>query len=443
MISINVGQSGNRIGSRCFELYCLEHAIGKDGILDTNIQGTNGNSNDLVFRNFFTESQNIKNKFIPRALFMDTEPETINTIKKYDDYRSMYRESNFLMCKEGASDIFSRGKYTVGRELQDPMQEKIRSMVEECDNFGGFLLYRSICGGTGSGLGSGVLQHLGEEYTKKVKLDFNLFPSPNQSNNVVSPYNAAMALMDMIEYADFNMIFDNEALYDMLKKSLAMDKTSYQEINSLMAHANSHLTSSLRFPENYGESQIYLTELMQTGIVPYPKLHFLLPSYAPLVKKNAFQSSIPVPNLIKSIFTPDSLMAKVDNSKCKYMSSYMFFRGEIIASEIIKPLNEVKSKKLVEFVDWSPSGFRVGINHSPSLTYGDLSKTPKSLLMLSNNTSITKIFKKIEDNFSSLYRTRAFAHWFVGEGLESSELQECFEQLKQLADDYQSIHTSS
>ena len=46
----------------------------------------------------------------------------------------------------------------------------------------------------------------------------------------------------------------------------------------------------------------------------------------------------------------------------------------------------IKQKRTVSFVDWCPTGFKVGINHSPATVVpgGDIAKTLRSLLMITN-----------------------------------------------------------
>ena len=41
-VSLHIGQAGVQIGRSCWELYCLEHGLGKDGkVIDNQPQGLN------------------------------------------------------------------------------------------------------------------------------------------------------------------------------------------------------------------------------------------------------------------------------------------------------------------------------------------------------------------------------------------------------------------
>ncbi len=83
-------------------------------------------------------------------------------------------------------------------------------------------------------------------------------------------------------------------------------------------------------------------------------------------------------------------MVKCDPRKGKYMACCMLYRGDIVPSAITAAITTIKTKRNVQFVDWCPTGFKVGINYQPStvVPHGDLAKVPRSLCMLSNTTAI-------------------------------------------------------
>ena len=65
---------------------------------------------------------------------------------------------------EDASNLFSKGRYLLGKEIIDECMDRIRSEVEHCSNLQGFMIYTSISCGTGSGLGSLICESLSVEY---------------------------------------------------------------------------------------------------------------------------------------------------------------------------------------------------------------------------------------------------------------------------------------
>lgn len=83
---------------------------------------------------------------------------------------------------------FARGHYTVGKEVIDLAMDRIRRVADGCQALQGFSVFFSTGGGTGSGLGSLLLERLSVDYGKKSKLAFTVYPSPQIATAVVEPY---------------------------------------------------------------------------------------------------------------------------------------------------------------------------------------------------------------------------------------------------------------
>merc|ERR1739842_94690 len=75
----------------------------------------------------------------------------------------------------------------------------------------------------------------------------------------------------------------------------------------------------------------------------------------------------------------------------------------------------IKTKRSIQFVDWCPTGFKVGINYQPPTVIpgGDLAKTPRAVCMLSNTTAIAEALARLDHKFDLMYAKRAFVHWYV------------------------------
>jgi tubulin alpha len=133
------------------------------------------------------------------------------------------------------------------QEIVDLALDRIRKLADNCTGLQGFLVFNAVGGGTGSGLGSLLLERLSVDYGKKSKLGFTIYPSPQVSNAVVEPYNSVLSTHSLLEHTDVAIMLDNEAIYDICRRSLDIERPTYTNLNRLIAQVISSLTASLRF----------------------------------------------------------------------------------------------------------------------------------------------------------------------------------------------------
>merc|ERR1711865_1006243 len=100
------------------------------------------------------------------------------------------------------------------------------------------------------------------------KLGFTVYPSPQIATAVVEPYNSVLSTHSLLEHTDVAVMLDNEAIYDICRRSLDIERPTYTNLNRLVAQVISSLTASLRFD---GALNVDITEF-QTNLVPYPPL---------------------------------------------------------------------------------------------------------------------------------------------------------------------------
>ena len=93
-------------------------------------------------------------------------------------YRQLFHPEQLISGKEDAANNFARGHYTIGKEIVDLCLDRIRKLADNCTGLQGFLVFNAVGGGTGSGLGSLLLERLSVDYGKKSKLGFTVYPSP-------------------------------------------------------------------------------------------------------------------------------------------------------------------------------------------------------------------------------------------------------------------------
>jgi len=137
--------------------------------------------------------------------------------------------------KEDASNNYARGHYTVGKELIDKVLDKIRQVADNCSGLQGFLVFHSFGGGTGSGFGALLMERLSVDFGKKVKLEFCVYPAPQTATSVVEPYNSILTTHTTLEHSDCSFMVDNEAIYDICKRNLGLERPNFENLNRLIA----------------------------------------------------------------------------------------------------------------------------------------------------------------------------------------------------------------
>ena len=432
IVSIHVGQAGVQIGNSCWELYCLEHGIQPDGMLPEDAQSSSRNE---PFSTFFSSTG--AGKHVPRTIMVDLEPTVIDEIRT-GRYGKLFHSQYLVSGKEDAANNYARGHFTVGKELADETIDKVRKLTENCSGLQGFFIFRSFGGGTGSGFASLLMERLSLDFGKKSKLEFSIYPAPQVATAVVEPYNAILTTHTTLEHSDCAFLMDNEAIYDICRRNLDVERPSYGSLNQLIAQVVSSVTASLRFD---GSLNVDLNEF-QTNLVPYPRIHFPLVTYAPLIsREKAHHEQFRISELTTACFDPVNQMVKCDPRHGKYMSCCLLYRGDVVPNEVTAAIANIKTKRTIQFVDWCPTGFKVGINHQRPTIFpgGELAQVNRSVCMLSNTTAIAEAWARLNYKFDLMYAKRAFVHWYVGEGMEEGEFTEAREDLAALEKDYEEV----
>ena len=424
-----MGQAGCQIGNACWELYCLEHGINPDGQIDVDAK------DNASVNTFFTETGN--GKQVPRAIMVDLEPTVVDEIRT-GEFRKLFHPEQLITGKEDAANNYARGHYTAGKDVIKNLLDAVRKLADSCNGLQGFLVFHSFGGGTGSGFTSLLMERLSADYGKKSKLEFSVYPAPQVATAVVEPYNSVLTTHSTLEHSDCSFMVDNEAIYDICRRNLGIERPTYCNLNRLISQIVSSITASLRFD---GALNVDLTEF-QTNLVPYPRIHFPLATYAPVVPpEKAYHEKLSVAEITNACFEAENQMVKCDPRRGKYMACCMLFRGDVVPKDVNAAIATIKTRRNVQFVEWCPTGFKVGINSQPpaAVPTGDLAKVPRAVCMLSNTTAIAEAWARLDHKFDIMFVKRAFVHWYTGEGMEEREFMEAREDLAAMEKDYEEI----
>ncbi|CAO2577416.1 Tubulin beta-1 chain [Lemmus lemmus] len=240
---------------------------------------------------------------------------------------ALFQPDNFVHGNSGAGNNWAKGHYTEGAELIENVLDVVRRESESCDCLQGFQIVHSLGGGTGSGMGTLLMNKIREEYPDR------------------------------------------------------LTTPTYGDLNHLVSLTMSGITTSLRFP---GQLNADLRKLA-VNMVPFPRLHFFMPGFAPLTAQQ--------------MFDPRNIMAACDPRRGRYLTVACIFR--------------------VAVCDIPPRGLNMAAT------------------FLGNNTAIQELFTRVSEHFSAMFRRRAFVHWYTSEGMDISEFGEAESDIHDLVSEYQ------
>ena len=374
---------------------------------------------------YFNEGQG--GRYVPRAVLTDLEPGTMDSIRG-GKYGKLFRPDNFVHGQSGAGNNWAKGHYTEGAELVDQIMDVVRKESEGCDMLQGFQLTHSMGGGTGSGMGTLLVSKIREDYPDRIMSTYSVIPSPKVSDTVVEPYNATLSVHQLVENADQCFALDNEALYDICFRTLKLKNPSFADLNNLIASAIAGTTCSLRFP---GQLNCDLRKLA-VNMVPFPRLHFFLVGFAPITSVNSTDYRVmSVPELTSQAFDAKNMMCACDPRHGRYLTCAMMFRGKMSSKEVDEQMLNMVKKNSPYFVEWIPNNLKASICDIPP------PGMQMSSVFVGNSTAIQEAWKRIADQFTLMFRRKAYLHWYTGEGMDEMEFTEAESNLNDLISEYQ------
>ncbi|EEC12427.1 alpha-tubulin, putative [Ixodes scapularis] len=189
-----------------------------------------------------------------------------------------------------------------------------------------------------------------------------------------------------------------------------------------MAHRSDRVFNHCFFALD-GALNVDLTEF-QTNLVPYPRIHFPLVTYAPVISaEKAYHEQLTVSEITNSCFEPVNQIVKCDPRHGKYMACCLLYRGDVVPKDVNSTIAAIKTKRSIQFVDWCPTGSKVGINYQPPTVVpgGDLAKVQRAVCMLSSTTAFAEAWARLDHKFDLMEDLAAIEEDYEEVGIDSAE----------------------
>ena len=131
------------------------------------------------------------------------------------------------------------------------------------------------------------------------------------------------------------------------------------------------------------------------------------------------------------MFDAKNMMCASDPRHGRYLTCSALFRGRMSTKEVDEQMLNVCNKNSSYFVEWIPNNVKASVCDIP----------PKGLKMavtfLGNTTAIQEMFKRVSEQFTAMFRRKAFLHWYTGEGMDEMEFTEAESNMNDLVSEYQ------
>merc|ERR1719395_136000 len=125
------------------------------------------------------------------------------------------------------------------------------------------------------------------------------------------------------------------------------------------------------------------------------------------------------------------MMCAADPRHGRYLTAAALFRGRMSSKEVDEQMLNVQNKNSSYFVEWIPNNMKCGVCDIP----------PKGLKMAvafaGNSTAVQEMFKRVAEQFTGMFRRKAFLHWYTGEGTDEMEFTEAESNMNDLVSEYQ------
>ncbi|RWW63054.1 hypothetical protein BHE74_00029796, partial [Ensete ventricosum] len=316
-------------------------------------------------------------RYVPRAVLMDLEPGTMDALRT-GPYGQLFRPDNFVFGQNGAGNNWAKGHYTEGAELIDAVLDVVRKEAENCD-----CLQDLPLAGRRDGVGDGDAADL------------------QNPGGVSGPDDA-----------------------DLLGVPVAQG----------VGHGGGAIQRDAVGAPAGGERRRLNSDLrkLAVNLIPFPRLHFFMVGFTPLTSRGSQQyRALTIPELTQQMWDAKNMMCAADPRHGRYLTASAMFRGRMSTKEVDEQMIAVQNKNSSYFVEWIPNNVKSSVCDIPPTGLS------MSATFMGNSTSIQEMFKRVSEQFTVMFRRKAFLHWYTGEGMDEMEFTEAESNMNDLVSEYQ------
>ncbi|KAJ8927549.1 hypothetical protein NQ314_019969 [Rhamnusium bicolor] len=388
IVTLQFGQCGNQIGDSLYSTITE----------DIQIKDTSKNIyNCLAINKWFDINKH--GVWEPRSVIIDTESKVVDSIR--------FKFKNIIAKSSGGSaNNWAYGYMEKSKILKNEVSNMVRSEVEKCDYLSSFLNLYSSSGGTGSGVGSFIIELLRDDYPNKNIVNAIVLPYV-KGEIVTQSYNSLLTLSHLYSLADSTIIFENERLHYSCKHTLNIQDVNFSNINTIIAQQ----LAALYQPINNIDSISFLNQLTSHQSYKY------------------IQGSRSWKTLLASV----SKQSRFDfihqkNVKIKTISTALITRGSGSLTESdIKPFKEANV-----YVPWLTVTNSFNVYHQTR----KFLNFDKYLTVVSNNNSVCIPLNFVLEDAWNMFTHGAYLHHYRKYDVDEEFFLNSFQVLENILDHY-------
>lgn len=436
-VCIQLGQCGTQVGHEFL-----------NGLYEDCFIHTGSHTKDSIKQSYASESMpvffnELKNKnYLARSVMVDMEPKAVTwalSSSKSKNWR--YPEGQQLCRKSGSGNNWSYGYQVHGPRCETEVIELVRKEVEKCDRFGGFFVLMSLAGGTGSGVGSYLLQILHDLYSQSPILNSVVLPY-SAGEVAVQNYNAILTLSGIISNADASILLHNDHLHKICKHLLAIPKVSFKDLNKVAAHD----LGSLFQPSVKSNKSSSMIHNILTASSSHSCFKFLnLKTVPHIAEQSVNYSTFNWNGLIKRIRQMHITNSHIDEgmnwhiddtgklSFPKSLSNLLILRGKDSNTIDSTEFQSMRDKRF--YVPWIPHRERCPIwtCSRPYMAY------EKSATLLTNGGYCVSGLNNIVQRGWDMFSAKAYVHQYTKYGLEQEDFLNAFIKIENVLKNYATL----
>lgn len=262
VITCQVGQCGNQVAENIYSSLFKE-AISASPLHQAIVA-------DSFFEPANKELANTSEtpEYRARSVLVDMEPKVVDRLLETKRVGWSFDPKSSFCKQEGSGNNWAFGFNHHGPSSEAEFDRIFSRIMEGCDYVNGFLLMKALAGGTGSGVGSFLVEYLKDLVGAKTPV-INLVVLPHLSGEVILQYyNTIFSLSTLNEVADGIIIFDNENLVNHAKEMHHVDRPNFSDLNRVLSD---QITSVLfpalgpsTSPVSHYSSQLLSYKLIET-----------------------------------------------------------------------------------------------------------------------------------------------------------------------------------